>query len=56
MKTKEELAAIREKEAALRENTAELTDEELEQVTGGSGVLSWKDSDSFFTGVYSDKD
>ena len=35
MKTKEELNTIKEEVESLNEKLAELTDEELEQVTGG---------------------
>ena len=35
MKTEEELAALKEELEALNEKLAELTDEELAQVTGG---------------------
>lgn len=35
MKTKEELNAIKEEVEALNKKLAELTEEELEQVTGG---------------------
>ena len=35
MKTKEELTALKEEVAALNSKLAELTEEELEQVTGG---------------------
>ena len=36
-KTKEELSAIKEEVEAVDEKLAELTEEDLEQVTGGSG-------------------
>lgn len=36
MKTKDELDAIKEEIDALNEKLAELTDEELKQVTGGN--------------------
>ena len=35
MKTQEELTALKAEVAALKEKLAELTEEELEQVTGG---------------------
>ena len=38
MKTKEELNALKEEVETLNAKLAELTDEELEQVTGGSYV------------------
>ena len=38
MKTKAELNALKEEVETLNQKLAELTDEELEQVTGGSGV------------------
>ena len=40
MKTKEELKVIKEEVDTLNEKLAELTDEELEQVSGGSGADS----------------
>ena len=45
MKTKEELSALKEEVEALNRKLRELTDEELEQVTGGlaqpSGTDFW---------------
>ena len=38
MKTKEELKAIKEEVEALRRKLAELSDEELEQVSGGAYI------------------
>ena len=38
MKTKEELNALKEEVEALNKKLAELTDEELAQVSGGEGV------------------
>ena len=43
MKTKEELNAIKEEIEALNRKLAELTDEELEQITGGKGGASGPD-------------
>ena len=37
MKTKEELNALKEEVETLNKKLCELTDEELEQVSGGSG-------------------
>lgn len=40
MKTKEELAALKEEVEALHKKLAELTEEELDQVTGGAAGAS----------------
>ena len=42
MKTKEELNAIKEEVEALNKKLTELTEEELEQVTGGSKKIYMK--------------
>ena len=47
MKTKEELDALKEEYNALNKKLAELTDEELAQVTGGIGVEDWQDGGSY---------
>ena len=39
-KTKEELNKLKEEVEAVNEKLQELTEEELEQVTGGAGALS----------------
>ena len=39
MKTKEELAALKEEVETLNEKLAELTEEELEQVSGGKLIV-----------------
>ena len=41
-KTKEELNAIKEEVETLNEKLHELTEEELEQVTGGNGKFAYK--------------
>ena len=48
MKTKEELYAIKEKIDALNEKLAELTDEELKQVTGGNCWPEYYGKKGFF--------
>ncbi len=45
-KTKEELNAIKEEVETLNEKLHELTDEELEQVTGGEWYFYEKDKDA----------
>lgn len=39
MKTKEELDALKEEVEAMNKKLAELTEEELEQVTGGGSIF-----------------
>ena len=41
MKTKEELNALKEEVEALNKKLAELTEEELAQVAGGGGMVTW---------------
>ena len=41
MKTQEELNALKEDVETVKEKLSALTDEELEQVTGGSGYLPY---------------
>ena len=41
MKTKEELNALKEEVETLNEKLAELTEEELAQVAGGGGIITW---------------
>ena len=49
MKTKEELNALKEEVETVSRKLHELTDEELEQVTGGNGVLVYENnSDSSY--------
>ena len=45
MKTKEELNALKEKVETLNKKLAELTKEELEQVSGG--IEDWQDGGSY---------
>ena len=45
MKTKEELNALKEEVETLNKKLAELTDEELEQVTGGVPTVRVKEDD-----------
>ena len=47
MKTHEELNALKEKVETLNKKLAELTDEELEQVSGGGDGHSWTDGGSY---------
>ena len=42
MKTKEELNALKEEVETLRKKLAELTEEELAQVSGGSGKFAYE--------------
>lgn len=46
MKTKEELNALKEEYESLNRKLAELTEEELEQVTGGMKINSASDDPS----------
>lgn len=46
MKSKEELNALKEEVESITRKLAELTDEELEQVTGGEWYSSEKDKDN----------
>ncbi len=48
MKTKEELNALKEEVEALNKKLAELTEEELEQVTGGNSWNEYWGEDGFF--------
>ena len=47
MKTKEELNALKEEVETLNKKLAELTEEELKQVTGGGDGLPWTDGGSY---------
>ena len=51
MKTKEELAAIKEEVAELNRKLAELTDDELAQVVGGKGIKRLEDSNEIAQAV-----
>ncbi len=42
MKTAEELNAIKAEYEALRKKLSELTEEEMREITGGSGEIDWK--------------
>ena len=47
MKTPEELNALKEKVETLNKKLAELTEEELTQVSGGGDGHSWTDGGSY---------
>ncbi len=47
MKTKEELNALKNEVEALNKKLAELNEEELKQVAGGSGMADWEDGGSY---------
>lgn len=42
MKTKEELNAIKAEYESLRKKLSELTEEEMQEITGGSDEIDWK--------------
>lgn len=42
MKTREELKAIKTEYESLRKKLSELTDDEMQQITGGSDEFEWK--------------
>ena len=47
MKTKEELNALKEEFEALNRKLAELTEDELKLVSGGTGSADWEDGGSY---------